>query len=333
MRLSVVTTLFHSAPYLREFHRRMVEAARLLTPDYEIVFVNDGSPDDALAVALSLREIDEHVRVVDLSRNFGHHAAILTGLQYATGDFVFLIDCDLEEDPEWLTQFDEIRRQTGADVVYGVQDIRRGTLLERLSGHLYYWFVNRMARDPIPENLLTVRMMSRRYLDALLQHPEVELNLAGLWVRTGFLQTAVPVTKKRKGTSTYNFTRKVAMLVNAITSMSAQPLVFTFYLGTVISALAFVAAIVLVIRRLFFEEYLAGWPSLIVSIWLLGGLTIFSQGLIGIYLSKVLMEVKHRPRAIIRAVYERRDALPKTDSVLANGCPRPEVLPQTGSRQ
>jgi putative glycosyltransferase len=308
MRISVVTTLYHSAPYLGDFCRRMAAALTRLTDDYEIVLVNDGSPDDALAIALDLHQADDRVKVIDLSRNFGHHAAMVTGLRYAGGDLVFLIDCDLEEDPELLHPFAEMMRTTGADVVFGVQDVRRGGPVKRLSGRLYYKVVNWLARDPLPENVMTVRLMSRRYVDALLQHPEVELNIAGLWVRTGFAQVAVPVTRKTRSGTSYSLARKLAMLVNAITSMSAQPLVFIFYLGTLISALSVGAAVFVVIRRLFFGEMLAGWPSLIVSIWFIGGLMIFCQGVIGIYVAKVLMESKRRPLAIIRAIHDRRCA-------------------------
>jgi putative glycosyltransferase len=312
MRLSVVTTLYHSAPYLREFYARMLAAIRTLTDAYEIILVNDGSPDEALQVALELRAADSRITIVDLSRNFGHHQAIMTGLRYARGDQVFLIDCDLEEDPALLLRFDQVRRDRGADVVFGVQDVRRGTLWDRFSGYLYYKFLNSMTRYPLPENLLTVRLMSQRYVTALLQHPEVELNIAGLWVRTGFQQESVPVEKKRKGSSTYTFARKIGILVNGVTSLSSQPLVFIFYLGCLIILLASSAALYVIARQLVFGDMQSGWPSLIVSVWLIGGLMIFCQGLIGIYLSKVVLETKRRPISIVRQVYS--DSVARTET-------------------
>jgi putative glycosyltransferase len=117
MELSIVTTMYASAPWLREFHERASAAARALTEDYEIVLVNDGSPDESLAVALELFEADPRVRVIDFSRNFGHHKAMMTGLAAARGRRVFLIDCDLEEEPEWLVRFDREAQARGADVV------------------------------------------------------------------------------------------------------------------------------------------------------------------------------------------------------------------------
>ena len=125
MILSIVTTLYNSAPYLEEFHARVCAAAEQITPDYEIIFVNDGSPDNSLQIALSLYQKNERVRIVDLSRNFGHHKAMMTGLAQARGGMVFLIDSDLEEEPELLETFYKELRTTGADVVFGVQQKRK----------------------------------------------------------------------------------------------------------------------------------------------------------------------------------------------------------------
>lgn len=137
MKISIVTTLYRSAPYIREFHRRAIETARKITDDLELIMVNDGSPDDSLEVALQLQSSDPCVVVVDLSRNFGHYKAIMTGLAYASGDLVFLIDSDLEEQPEDLALFYERFRQGDCDVVYGVQQARRGGFLERAGGTVF----------------------------------------------------------------------------------------------------------------------------------------------------------------------------------------------------
>jgi putative glycosyltransferase len=306
VHLSIVTTLYRSAAHLEEFHARAGRAAVHLTPDYEIIFVNDGSPDDSLSVARGLIERDARVRVIDLSRNFGHHKAMMTGLAHARGDLVFLVDSDLEEDPELLGTFAETMRATEADVVYGVQRERRGGLIERWSGRISFTLFNLLSDCPIPENVVTVRLMTRRYVSALVAHGEREMIIAGLWALTGFHQVPISVTKHVKSVTTYTFGRKVSVLVNAITSFSARPLEFIFYLGLTIGSLASVAAAYLVVRRLFFGILLPGWPSLIVSVWLLGGLIVACVGIIGIYLSKIFIETKQRPYTIIRNLYERR---------------------------
>lgn len=307
MRLSIVTTLYRSAASLREFHERMARAASALTSSYEIIFVNDGSPDDSLGVALEIFAADPAVRVVDLSRNFGHHKAMMTGLSYARGDLVFLIDSDLEEDPEVLGSFAQTLSTSSADVVHGVQASRRGGLLERLSGWLYFKLFNLLSDHPIPDNLLTVRLMTRRYVTALLSHRERETTIAGLWAITGFKQIAQTVTKHTRGSTTYTPGRKIAVLVNSITSFSDRPLVLIFYLGLMIGTTASLAAVYLVIRRLFFGDALPGWPSLIVSVWMLGGLILIAVGIVGIYLSRVFIETKQRPYTIVGQVYERLD--------------------------
>ena len=305
MRLSIVTTLYRSAAHLVEFHARAGRAASQLTSDYEIVFVNDGSPDDSLAVALALLERDERVRVIDLARNFGHHKAMMTGLAHARGDLVFLIDSDLEEDPELLGLLADTLQTSEADVVYGVQRGRRGGFFERWSGKLFFTIFNLLSEYPIPENLLTVRLMTRRYVSALVAHGERETVIAGLWALTGFEQVPMAVTKHTRSATTYSFRHKIAVLVNAITSFSARPLELIFYLGLTIGGFASAAAAYLVVRRMFFGILLPGWPSLIVSVWLLGGLILACLGIIGIYLSKIFIETKQRPYTIVRNVYER----------------------------
>ncbi|MCA9426321.1 MAG: glycosyltransferase family 2 protein [Candidatus Omnitrophica bacterium] len=304
MKISIVTTMYRSAPYLKEFYERARANVTAITEDYEFVFVNDGSPDDSLEVAVDIHHSDPRVKVVDFSRNFGHHKAMMTGLAQSSGDLVFLIDCDLEEEPELLGIFHERMRGTNADVVYGVQESRKGGVWERITGRIFYTIFNALSSDPLPLNVLTVRLMTRRYVDSLLQFREREILIAGLWAITGFDQIAVPIKKGFKGSTTYTFRKKAAHLVNSITSFSNRPLVYIFYLGFFIMCISAVMAGYLVIRRFFFSIGVAGWASVMVSVWFLGGLTIFCLGVIGIYLSKIFVETKQRPYTLIRHIYD-----------------------------
>ena len=303
MKLSVVTTLYQSETHLREFYVRATAAAALLTPDFELVLVNDGSPDASLALALELRSADARVSIVDLSRNFGHHRAMMTGLDHCRGDLVFLVDCDLEEDPALLDRFHAELLASGADVVYGFQEHRHGGILKRWGGRAFYALFNLLSDTRLPANLCTIRLMTRRYVHSLLMHRERETIIAGLWVLTGYEQVGVPITRGARAGSTYTVARKFKALVDGITSFSDRPLMLVFYIGLMISLAAGAAAMYLVIRRLFFGVLLAGWPSLIVSIWLLGGLILFCVGLLGLYLSRVFLETKQRPYTIVRHVY------------------------------
>ncbi len=303
MDLSVVTTMYRSAPFLAEFYRRTIASAQELTDRFELIFVNDGSPDDSLDVALKLVATDPRVKIVDLSRNFGHHRAMMTGLAHSSGALVFLIDSDLEENPALLVPFHGELKRRGADVVYGFQATRQGNVFKRWSGRAFYSLFNLLSETRLPPNLCTVRLMSRRFVNSLLDHQERETNISGLWVLTGYEQVGLPIIREPRSGSDYTMARKFKTFVDAITSFSNRPLVFIFYLGLLISLVAGAAATYLLFRRLFFGTLLAGWPSLIVSVWLLGGLNLFCVGLLGIYLSRVFIETKQRPYTIVRSVF------------------------------
>ena len=306
MKLSIVTTLYKSSAYITEFYDRATRVAAAVTSDYELVFVNDGSPDDALEKAVALHRRDTHVRVLDLSRNFGHHKAMMTGIEHARGDLVFLLDVDLEEQPEWLDEFRRVMEQTGADVVYGVQTRRKGGAFERLSGTIFYKGFNALLDHPIPENSVTARLMTRRYVDSLITHRDREMTMAPLWAMTGYEQVPVGVEKKSRGETSYGVRRRIAALVDNITSFSNRPLVYIFYLGSFIMFASACAAAVLIWKTEHGEVGVPGWPTLIVSIWFLGGITIFCLGVIGVYLSKIFTETKDRPYTIVRADYDHQ---------------------------
>lgn len=305
MKLSIVTTLYQSSPYIREFHERAsTTAQQLVDDDYEIVFVNDGSPDDSLDLAVQLTEKDSHVVVIDLSRNFGHHKAMMTGLSVARGERVYLIDSDLEEEPEWLEPFQRQMDAEASDVVYGVQSRRKGGFIEKISGVIFYRLFRIFTGLDQKDNIVTARLMSRRYVDALLLHREREVAIAGLWIITGFKQSSQTIKKNSSSPTTYSLSQKFGHLVNAVTSFSSLPLVFTFYSGLLISLSALIYIAYLTFRYLFIASPPDGYTSIIASIWLFSGLIIFFIGVQGIYLSKIFFEVKQRPYTIVRHVYK-----------------------------
>jgi putative glycosyltransferase len=307
MQLSVVTTLFQSAAYIDEFYRRVRMEAEKIASDLEFIFVNDGSTDRSLEVALDLQRHDGRIRVVDLSRNFGHHKAIMTGLENAQGNLVFLIDVDLEEPPEILTKFFESLKNENADAVYGVQSPRHGPWLTRTLANLFYWLFEILSDYPIPPHSLTARLMTRRYIDQLVRYKEQLSNMIGLWELAGFKQVAVPVRKNPfKGTTTYTFRRRLAAAIYAITAFSSKPLRLIAYLGLLVTALSAIYAIVLVIQYLVFGVSTTGWTSLIVSISLFSGLILFCQGIIAAYLAVIFIETKNRPYTVIRKIYETK---------------------------
>ena len=308
MKLSVVATLYQSAAYVDELHRRIGDAVRgIAVDDFEIVLVNDGSPDASLEHAVALAATDPRVVVVDLSRNFGHHKAMMTGLAYALGDRVFLIDSDLEEDPGWLVPFTAQLERTGCDVVYGVQQRRKGGWFERWSGGLYYRLIPMLSGIDLPRDMVTARLMTRRYVDALLGHQEREIDIGGLWAITGFEQQPHVVAKLNTSATTYTLLHRGAVLINAITSFSNLPLLGIFYVGIAIFCIAASYTALVLVQWAFLARPVDGWTSLIVSIWLLGAMIISFLGVIGIYLAKMFSEVKRRPYTIVRQVHGRPD--------------------------
>ena len=306
MKLSIVATLYQSVPYISAFYERISAAAQKLVGDeYEIILVNDGSPDNSLELVVQFAEHDPRLVVVDLSRNFGHHKAMMAGLSYAKGGRVFLIDSDLEEDPEWLESFAEQMERESCDVIYGVQEQRKGKWFERISGQCFHRLFKIVTRFEMPENMVTARLMSRRYLDSLLLHKERDVFIPGLWYITGFEQHGQFIKKHSTSETTYTFRKKMSHVVNAMTAFTNAPLVGIFYIGFAIAACSLCYALYLIVNWMFFSKPLTGWTSVIASIWLLGGMIISFIGILGIYLSKVFLEIKQRPNTIVKQVYEQ----------------------------
>jgi putative glycosyltransferase len=289
--------------YIEEFYTRISNQAQKITSDYEIIFVNDGTKDNSLEIATKLTDTDSKIKIINLSRNFGHHKAMMTGLQQAKSDYIFLIDSDLEEEPENLSKFwQHMTHNVSIDVVYGQQKSRKTPLLKRFMSNLFYLTFNALSTVKIKNGELVSRLMTRRYLNALISYQERELFIPALWVDAGFKQEAFPAEKSFNGNSNYTLKKQIILAVNAITSFSSKPLILIFYFGSIMFFGSMLYITYLVIQKLFFHQAAAGWTSLIASVYLLGGLIILSIGIIGVYLSKIYNEVKMRPYTIIKSI-------------------------------
>lgn len=297
--------MYRSRAFLDRFLAECVQAVAAIDCDaYEIVLVNDGSPDDSLAYALARRTDIPQIVVVDLSRNFGHHAAMQAGLAHARGQLVFLIDCDLEVAPATLADFHAKLSASGADLVYGYQEVRKGGWFERASGSLFWGGLNHLSSVPIPANQLTERLMTRRFVDALLRLGDHNLFLGGMMSWTGFVQLGIPVAKGlREGRSSYTLWRRAQLMVNAISSFSSKPLTWLFNVGLLITAASFAYVLYLVFRKLAFGDALLGFTSLAALMAMTLGVLTTGLGLIGIYLGKVFEQVQNRPNYIVRDLH------------------------------
>jgi putative glycosyltransferase len=300
MKLSVITTLYCSEPYIEEFYRRISAAVKNITTDYELIYVNDGSPDQVLKLAQEQQKNDSKLTIVDLSRNFGHHQAGMVGLNQATGEHIFLIDCDLEEAPELLEIFwTEYSKNNNLDVLYGVQASRKGKWFERHSGSLFYSLFNRLSPVKIPSNMITVRLMSKRFVTALLEYQEKNLFLGGLMSHAGFEQQAIIVEKSSKQNRSYTLTKQLSLFTTSIASFSSKPLEFILLLGVIVLGLSCLTTLLIFP----FVEHISNLQIILLSMSFLSGLIISCIGILGIYLAKIYEEVKQRPRAIIKKVY------------------------------
>ena len=317
VKLSIVTTLYRSASTIGEFHGRAMKAAEGITDDIEMVIVNDGSPDNGLDLALALHRTDPRVTIIDLARNFGHHKAMMTGLAHATGDLIFLIDSDLEEQPEDLALFHRRFAQGDCDVVYGVQQARRGGLIERTTGALFFTLVAALSDQPLPRNLVTARLMTREYVRALVRHRDREFLIAHLWQVSGFRQHAIAVRKLSQSPSTYSLRQRVEMAVKHVTTTSTRLLYLVLYLGILIFGIS-VGVILYYLGRYFTSGIgVDGFTSQIISIWFLGGLITLILGILGIYIANIMAEVKRRPYTIVRRIHRANAATDTAPNVTA----------------
>lgn len=304
LTISVVTSMYHSSKYLREFYGRCTAAIAPAGANVEFVFVDDGSPDDSLNTAQTLLESPCSIRIIQLARNYGAMRAMMVGMEYARGDYVFLLDCDLEEPPElFAALYSELQKQD-ADVAYALQRHRAGGFFVRHLGAFFYRIFNYLSDVKVPQNWMVCRVMSRRYVEALVSHREREIFFGGLAVLTGFKQVGVVGDKRHKGSTTYNVARKLTVTANALTSFSNRPLYLIFAAGMTVSAITALFGLYLLAHvMLAGRPYAPGWSSLLLAILFFGGMNLMAIGVVGLYLGRVLIEVKNRP-CVIQTVFE-----------------------------
>jgi putative glycosyltransferase len=301
--ISVVTSLYKSENYVDEFYERCSSTLRKLTNKYEIIFVNDGSPDNSSEKVLKIGMKDASVHLLDLSRNFGHHFALIAGIEAAAHEIIFIIDCDLEEAPEDIELLlQTFLQDTEVEMVYGVQKSRKGGMWERITGALHYKLINLASEISIPANQMTLRLMSRKFVNLLNSYTESSFSLFQLFSLVGLKTKPIFLTKKNISPSTYTFSKKIKLLLLSLTANSVKPLILFSYLGITASFFGFAVGIYSILKKIFFGASI-GWASIIASIWILSGLIIFCLSLVGIYLSHAITEVKRRPRYSIKDFY------------------------------
>jgi glycosyltransferase involved in cell wall biosynthesis len=303
--VSIVVPVFNEEESLPELYRRTVAVMKHLDLAFELIFVDDGSIDRSLDVMLEISEKDNSVKIIQLSRNFGHQLAIIAGIDYSHGEAVIMMDGDLQHPPELIEKLIE-KWHEGNDIVYTCRDETQDTsLFKRFTSHCFYALVNRLAEVNISPGAADFRLLDRSVIKSLQAFGERSIFLRGVIKWVGYRQAVIryKASARYGGESKYSFLRMLRFAMDGITSFSSIPLYISAILGMVISFCSFLYAGMVIYVRLFTDRAVEGWTSVMVALLFLGGIHLITLGIQGIYLGQVYQEVKGRPRYLIRRVY------------------------------
>ena len=310
--ISVVVPAYNEQEVLPEFQRRLSSVLDALPHQAQIIYVNDGSSDDTLAILNAIRDSDPRVAIIDLSRNFGKEIALSAGLDYAEGDAVVVIDADLQDPTELIPELIKYWLE-GYDVVYAKRIAREGeSFFKRATAHAFYRVIQRVSRVKIPEDTGDFRLLSRRAVEALKSLREQHRFMKGLFSWIGYPQKAVPYRRDPRfaGKTKWNYWRLWNFAIEGFTSFTIAPLKISTYLGITVAMVAFLYGAFIIYKTLIYGESVRGYPSLMVIILFLGGVQLVSLGVIGEYLGRMFDETKARPLYFIKGHHPAR-ALPK----------------------
>jgi glycosyltransferase involved in cell wall biosynthesis len=309
--LSVVVPVYNESAVLQAFHQRLAAVLDKLDLASEVLYVNDGSTDDSLAVMMQLRDGDNRVGVINLSRNFGKELAMTAGFHQASGDAVVVIDSDLQDPPELIVDF--VREwRAGYDVVYGRRISRDGeTAMKKFTAFLFYRIIQNVSRVRIPVDTGDFRLMSRRAVDALNKLREQHRFMKGLFAWIGYREKAVTYQRDQRfaGKSSFNYWKLWNFALEGVTSFTTAPLKFATYIGVMIATGAFIYGVVIIYKTMVYGNPVAGYPSLMVVMLFLGGIQLVGLGIVGEYLGRMFDETKRRPLYLIQ------DCLPPSAAV------------------
>jgi dolichol-phosphate mannosyltransferase len=300
--ISVVSPVFNESGCIQAFYAQVSAALSTITDDWQIVLVDDGSRDDSWQQIHQLSLRDPRVCGVHFSRNFGHHIAITAGLDYCDGDWVVTMDSDLQDPPEAIPRLLEMARQ-GFDVVVGLREGRKHHVVKRLLSRVFYSVYQSMTGTKIDPRVGVFRIMSRQVVDNLKQMREVSRFFVGMVEWVGFRQGELRVEHKARhaGETKYPLRKQVLLAVEAILSFSESPLKFVAYTGLVMSVISVGYGLYIVARALAGRIVVLGYASLAAAIFFTGGLTVFTIGLVGLYVGRIFRQVQGRPLYVVAA--------------------------------
>lgn len=306
--VSVVVPIYCEESLIGVLYQRLDAALTVLPHGYEheILFVDDGSHDGSLAELIALRDGDARVKVLSLSRNFGHQAAITAGMDAAAGHAVVIIDGDLQDPPEVILEMVDAWKQ-GFEVVYGQRIARVGeSRFKRATAKAFYRLISSLSDTPLPLDAGDFRLMDRVVVDAFLQMPEEGRYIRGMITWLGFRQYALPYQRDARyaGETKYTLRKMVKLAIDGVTSFSSKPLSISMGFGMLVTAFSFAYLVWIVASRLMHPEVaVPGYASLLVAVLFLGGVQLMSVGVLGMYLARVFYETKRRPLYVVARRY------------------------------
>lgn len=300
MKISIIIPIYNEQEVIGELYGRLKKVLSVFN-DHEVIFVNDHSRDNSLALLKNIHQEDKRYKIISFSRNFGHQVAVSAGLKFSTGDAVVVMDGDLQDPPELIPEFLK-KWQEGHEVVYAVRKKRKEALLLRIAYKIYYRILKQVAKINIPLDSGDFCLMDKRVVDLLNSLPERTRFVRGLRSWVGFRQVGMEYERDKRfaGKTKYNFTHLLKLATDGVISFSDLPLKIATFIGFTISSLSLLYGIYIALNRIFRpENQIPGWSSLVVGITLLGGIQLTVLGFIGEYLIRIFEEVKGRPLYII----------------------------------
>lgn len=299
-KISIVVPMYNEQEVANEFYNRTTAVLKELYYNYEIIIVNDGSKDKTLEIALNLAKEDEHIKVINFSRNFGHQAAITAGIENATGDAIITIDADLQDPPEVIINLVK-EWEKGYDIVYAKRKSRKtDTFFKRNTANLFYKFLNKMSDIKIPENVGDFRLISKRVQEVFKKLPEKDRYIRGMFAWMGFKQSVVEFDRQSRfaGKTKYPLKKMLKLAISGIIGFSTKPLRLIFKLGLATTFISFLLMIYAIIVKIL-GYTTNGWSSLMVAITFIGGIQLLSLGIVAEYIAKIYGETKGRPVYVI----------------------------------
>ncbi|PAW77434.1 MAG: glycosyltransferase [Verrucomicrobia bacterium Tous-C9LFEB] len=308
--LSAVVPCYNEVSGLPELYRRLKAACATVGQPYEIVLINDGSKDATWAKIRELTASDETVVGVNLSRNHGHQLALSAGLSLCRGEFILIIDADLQDPPELLSAMLQ-KMEEGADVVYGQRMSRKGeTWFKKTTASAFYRLLNYLSDIDIPRDTGDFRLMRRNVLNALLSMPEQSRFIRGMVTWLGFRQVPLPYHRDERfaGETHYPLRKMLKLAIDAVTSFSIRPLRMATYFGLIVGSLTVLYALYLFISWALGGHVVAGWLSLMLVVLFIGSAQFVVMGVLGEYIGRIYIESKRRPLFLIQEVIGRSTA-------------------------